>query len=92
MKYIKENKVLIAFLVIVTVAAFLLGQSFKTPDLPAIGYGGIRQPTVLLPPSMTMTRTYDAETDLVCMTFKTRVSASYYLQSTDCVPRRDTDY
>ena len=92
MKYIKENKVLLTLLVIVTVAAFILGQNFKAPDLPEIGYGGIRQPTVLLPPSMTMTRTYDAETDLVCMTFKTRVSASYYIQSTDCVPRSQTDY
>ena len=79
---------------VIAIAAIIAAAYFLTrPSVPTAGYGGIREPSIPVPDSLSITRYYDAELDVVCWIFtKKFVGAPYYDTTSDCLPRGQTDY
>ena len=85
-----RKQIVIALLI---VCAAVIGYVALRSPTPPTGYGGIREPSIPVPDSLSITRYYDAELDVVCWIFTKRfVGAPYYDTTSDCLPRGDTDY
>ena len=86
-----RKQIVIALLIVcVAVIGYL---ALRPSPTTSTGYGGIREPSVLVPDSISIVRYYDAELDVVCWIFTKRfVGAPYYDTTSDCLPRGQTDY
>ena len=81
---------MIVLIALVLVSAVWLALRDTTVIL---GRGGIRQPTVLVPDSISIVRYYDIELDLWCLIFTKRfIGEPYYDITVDCLPASQVNY
>ena len=84
-----KHHVLIVFLLFtVIIGATVMLQHNDSPT----GTGGIRQPTVLIPDSISVARYYDEESDVLCWIFTKELAGGGFDVTSACLPREVTDY
>lgn len=87
------NRNIVIALVTLALIILVVVRLAQPSPTPPTGYGGIREPSIPVPDSISIVRYYDAELDVVCWIFTKRfVGAPYYDTTSDCLPRGDTDY
>lgn len=86
------NKQYIVIAVIILSA--LIGALLPSCSPPPLddGSGGIRQPTVLIPDSISVARYYDEESDVLCWIFTKELAGGGYDVTSACLPREVTGY
>ena len=85
-----RDKIFVILLLIVCIVLAVV--AFRPEPTPA-GYAGLREPSVSLPPGVSVLRYYDPELDVVCWLFTKRFTGEpHYDTSSNCLPRSQTDY
>lgn len=87
-----KNKLLVVIFFITLALVSAVVALYPSPTDQPPGYGGVRQPTVLIPDGISVARYYDEESDVLCWIFTKRLEGGGFDVTSSCLPREVTDY